>query len=88
MDIVFSKHAEEQMMRRGISKETVLSAISKPDEIVTDEGDTSIVVYQSLIEDNGIQFLLRVFINVNKQPHVIVTLYRTTKIRKYYESKI
>ena len=33
-------------------------------------------------------FLWRVFVNAIKQPNVIVTLYKTTNIQKYYEVKI
>jgi len=88
MDLTFSKHSQEQMSRRGISHETVLAVVSRPDQIIVDEDDTSMVICQSLIKENEHLFLLRVFVNKNKQPNVIVTLYKTTKISKYYESKI
>jgi uncharacterized DUF497 family protein len=88
MDFIFSKHAEEQMLKRGINREAVVTVISQPDEMVIDDEDSRIVIFQSLVEENEQKFLLRVFINRNKQPNVIVTLYKTTKITKYYEGKI
>jgi len=88
MDIVFSKHAHEQMIRRNINYETVLSVVSQPDQTVADDEDSAIVICQSLIKEDKQMFLLRVFVNKNIQPNIIVTLYKTTKISKYYESKI
>jgi hypothetical protein len=76
------------MTRRGIGYEAVLSVVSQPDQTITDDEDIEIVIYQSQIKENEQMFLLRVFVNVDKQPHVVVTLYKTTKISKYYEGKI
>jgi len=74
------------MLRRGINRETVLMVIAQPDQIIADNDDISIIIYQSLIKEDNQMFLLRVFVNKEKQPNVIVTLYKTTKISKYYES--
>ena len=86
MDLIFSKHALEQMFRRGIDRETVLMVVSMPDQTIADEDDDAIIIYQSLIKENNQMFLLRVFVNTEKQPNVVVTLYKTTKISKYNES--
>jgi hypothetical protein len=86
--IIFSKHAEEQMLRRGITRETVLLVVSHPEEILTNDEDATVTTYQSLIKEDDQCFLLRVFINTDKFPHEIITLYKTSKIKKYYEGKI
>ena len=88
MDIIFSKHAHKQITRRNIDYETVLMVVSQPDQIISDNEEPTIVIYQSLIKENNQLFLLRIFVNRDKCPNVIVTLYKTTKISKYYESKI
>jgi len=88
MDFVFSKHAEEQMLRRGINRKDVETVVLRPDQILADDENKDVTVFQSLVKENGQMFLLRVFVNTTKLPNVIVTLYRTTKIQKYYESKI
>jgi hypothetical protein len=88
MSITFSKHALEQMTRRGINSEAVLKVVSCPDQTIYDNKEPAIVIYQSLIKEDNQLFLLRFFVNKDKQPNVIVTLYKTTKISKYYESKI
>ena len=86
--MIISKHAQEQMVRRGIDYDVVLSVVSQPEQIIIDDEDPNIAVYQSLIKDDKQIFLLRVFVNRGKKPNVIVTLYKTSKISKYYESKV
>jgi hypothetical protein len=86
--IIFSKHAEEQLLRRGIARETVMLVVSQPEEILADDEDATITIFQSLIKENNRCFLLRVFINKDKFPHEIITLYKTSKIQKYYEGEV
>jgi hypothetical protein len=86
MNFEFALHTEEQMLIRSISKTNVLEIVHNPDQIVADNNDDSIKVYQSIIKENSQMFLLRVFVNIYKNPKLIVTLYKTTKISKYYES--
>jgi len=88
MDFILSKHAHEQMIRRSIDYETVLSTVTLPDQTIVNKEAPEIIIFQSLINEKEQMFLLRVFVNVEKQPNVIVTLYKTTKISKYYEDKI
>jgi hypothetical protein len=86
--IIFSNHAKEQMRKRAIAREIVMSVISHPEEILVDDEDATVTIFQSLIKEDQQWFLLRVFINKNKIPHEIITLYKTSKIKKYYEGKI
>jgi len=86
MDFVFSKHAEEQLVRRSLNRNIVESVVLNPEQIIEDENDTNITIYQSIIKEYDKLFLYRVFVNTQLLPNVIVTLYRTTKIEKYYES--
>jgi len=86
MSFTFSKHAEEQLIRRSLERGVVEAVVLKPDQMVEDENDEDVTIYQSLVKENDTLFLYRVFINVKVEPNVIVTLYKTTKIEKYYES--
>jgi len=79
--IKFSKHALLRMKQRGITENQVNKVIRKPDSII-EKGDRKI--YQSLIESSqGKSYLLRVFVNTNKSPNLIITVYKTSKIDKY-----
>ena len=78
-----SKHAEEEMLRRQISPEQVASLMEHPDQIVEAHG--GLVCYQCLSAKDGKPCLLRAVINEAANPKKIVTIYRTTKINKYWK---
>jgi hypothetical protein len=86
MDFVFSKHAEEQLIRRSLDRNIVESVVFNPEQMLEDENNADITIFQSNVKEDGKLFLYRVFVNTKLLPNVIVTLYRTTKIEKYYES--
>jgi len=88
MDFILSRHACEQMSRRGINHETVMRVVSCPDQTIADSEMPTKIVYQSLIHEDNRMLLLRVFVETDKHPYVILTVYKTSKISKYYESKI
>ena len=64
-----SNHAKEQMEFRNVSLEVVMSILTNPKQILTEEGD----------------YLGRIFVNIEKEPNNVITVYRTSKIDKYYE---
>jgi Domain of unknown function (DUF4258) len=68
---------------RTISLEVVMSILINPQQILTEEGKK---VYQSIINfgEEG-DYLVRVFVNIEKDPNHVITVYRTSKITKYYE---
>ena len=73
----YSNHSLEQMQIRNISKQVVNLVMKHPDSIINEEDNQQI--FQKVIE----QHLYRVFVNPNKNPALIKTLYRTSKISKY-----
>jgi hypothetical protein len=85
MDFIFSQHALEQMKERDISRETVENIMANPDQVNSYE---DLTVFQSLENIDNTLFLIRVFVNMRKTPNVVITVYRTSKINKYYEGKI
>jgi len=85
MEFSFSQHAMEQMSRRRISEEVVKRAIDSPDLIIQEE---NYVVYQKMEESGAGKFLIRIFLNTSKNPPMVITVYRTSKISKYHEGKI
>ena len=81
MDLKFSNHALVRMKSRGISKNTVLDILRQPDEVAIE--DESITIYSKLVEENSKPYLYRVFVNRLKNPPLIITTYKTSKIDKY-----
>ena len=83
-DFEFSSHALKQMEDRGISAEMVLETLHHPLTQAESDGQK---VYQRLIKIERM-YLIRVFVNITKSPMLIKTVYRTSKIDKYYEGEI
>lgn len=81
MEFEFSNHALTRMESRGISKEIALNIISKPDFVSIQ--DEIITVYSKLVDENSKTYLYRVFVNKSKNPSLIITAYKTSKIEKY-----
>jgi hypothetical protein len=86
MQYKFSKHSLEQMDTRGISKAIVENILKEPEQVKDENGKK---VYQSLIKfENKNEYSVRVFVNTEQSPNLILTVYKTSNIKKYYESKI
>lgn len=77
-----SLHAREQMLNRGIDEVLVLQVLENPFQIVEEDG---LEVYQSIFKETGQDYLLRVFVNSAKNPPLVVTVYKTSKIKKYLQ---
>jgi hypothetical protein len=84
LNFTISKHAEEEMVRRQISLEQVAFLMDYPDQIVEAHG--GLVCYQCLSTKNGKPGLLRAIVNESAIPKNIVTIYRTSKIKKYWKT--
>ena len=81
MEFEFSNHALDQMDRRGILKEMVLFIAQQPDSIIDQDETTRI--YSKLVDMDSKIYLYRVFVNYLKHPCIIITVYKTSKIKKY-----
>ena len=84
MNYIISKHCYEQIKLRAINVEEIDLVLKNPDNIL--KQDNNIAVYQALNENKN--YLFRIFVNIKKQPKLVVTAYKTSKISKYYEDKI
>ncbi len=83
---IFSKHALERIEERGIPMQVVLAVINNTENLIIEEEK---VIHQSIVNFEGEgEYLVRVFVNTIKQPPVVITVYKTSKLDKYYESKI
>jgi hypothetical protein len=78
-----SIHVHEEMERRGIPLAVVESVLAAPDQKVPEHGD--VVCYQSKVDINQKPFLVRVMVNETATPPKVVTVYRTSKISKYWK---
>lgn len=88
MDFDFSIHAKEQMTLRGISRDEVSEILQSPQQVIFDSEISEIEIYQSIIKNlKGQNYLIRVFVNRTKNPKLVVTVYKTSKILKYWKDE-
>lgn len=78
---IFSYHALQEMNNRSIPMECVEATLNEPQQITQERGQRE--CYQSLVIINNKQFLLRIIVSV-EIPKKVITLYLTTKIKKYW----
>ena len=86
-DYTITPHAAFEMQRRGIGAEIVQSVLAKPEQRL--EVRTGRVVLQSRIAMGLPErtYLVRVFVDIDRTPAEIVTVYRTRKISKYWSEE-
>lgn len=68
------------MKSRNISSAEVMDVMQHPDEVLK---ETCKRVFQKKISKNNSLYLYRVFVNTCKDPELIITVYKTSKIEKY-----
>ena len=78
----FSKHVNEELERRKIPRALMDQVLQAPEQKVPEVED--ITCYQSRVEIGGKLNLLRVMVNETVNPPVVVTVYRTNKISRYW----
>lgn len=78
-----SLHAEEEVVRRQIPLAWVESVLEAPEQRVRQDDDTDILQSRFRAE-SGRMYLVRAVVAMDKEPPVVVTIYRTSKIEKYW----
>ena len=80
-----SAHALVELGRRGIPRELLERVLAAPEQKVPELG--GVVCYQSRVTMDGKLYLLRAMVNETANPPVVVTVYRTSKIDKYWSQR-
>lgn len=86
MRFQISEHALEEMKRRELSKDLVDSILKDPQQIVDVYGNRK--AFQSVVNlGTGKGYLVRVIVNDTVEPAKVVTVYKTSKIEKYWRQE-
>jgi hypothetical protein len=74
-----------ELQRRGLDEAIVGQVLAAPEqrEALRPGRD----VLQSRLEMEGKRYLVRVFVDVDRSPAEVVTVYRTSKIDKYWRTE-
>ncbi|MDP3091537.1 MAG: DUF4258 domain-containing protein [Nitrospira sp.] len=82
MTFHYSKHVLEELEKRKLSRSLLEDVLRAPEQKVPEVDN--ITCYQSRVEIGGKRYLLRAMVNDTVNPPVVVTVYRTSKISKYW----
>lgn len=82
MNFHFSKHVLEELEKRKISRTLLDGVLQAPEQKVPEVED--ITCFQSRVDIDGKSYLLRVMVNERFNPPVVVTVYLTKRINKYW----
>ena len=85
MKFEISNHAQKEMNRRAIPAHAVEAVLKTPGQIVEEYGNKK--AYQSIMDlGKGTPYLVRVIVDDTVMPVQVVTVYKTSKIKKYWRN--
>lgn len=90
MNVLLLKHLKSQAKEREINADLIKETLVNPEQIVPDKKGLK-VAQKKYADKNGKEFLIRIIFREEKDLRVGVTVYRTSKIKKYWrdnENKI
>jgi hypothetical protein len=76
-EAIIPAHAADQMRRRQVSEANLRTVLATPEAVLPQRPGR--VVIHGMISG----YLLRVFVDVDRTPAEVVTVYRTSKLEKY-----
>ena len=85
-DYIITDHATTEIERRGLSVETIDRILKSPEQRL--EVRPGRVVLQSRVQEFGSEYLMRVFVDIDRKPAEVVTAYRTSKVFKYWGAEV
>jgi len=83
-DYDITEHAAFEMGRRRINESAVRQVLAAPEQRHTVRPGRDVL--QSRIVFAGKRYLLRVFVDIDRQPAEVVTVYRTSRVAKYWRA--
>jgi hypothetical protein len=84
VEFTFTDHAQFEMKRRGISEEEVSSVLRAPEQKEEQRPGRCIYQKRAAGPSEDKVYLLRVFVDVDRDPAEVVSAYRTSKVGKYW----
>ena len=87
MNYVFTEHLEFEMKRRGLTVEIVESVLKNPEQKWDLRKGRRVLQSRITMDDPEKLYLIRVFLDIDREPFEVVTVYRTSKIAKYWRDE-
>ncbi len=86
-DFVISAHARAEMDRRGITGNIVWKVVTAAEQRFQ-VSDSRIILHSRIMMGSPrTMYLVRVILDIDRHPPEVVTVYRTTKVAKYWRAE-
>ena len=82
-----SDHSRREMARRNITEAEVYAVLRSPEQAETIRDGRVVLQSRMTTGIPATTFLLRVLVDVDRDPPQVVTVYRTSKVRKYWRTE-
>jgi len=83
-----SDHAKEEMRRRDIAESEVAQVLAGPEQREVIREGRAVFPSRSKSGSPPRVYLLRVSVDIDCDPPVVVTVYRTSKVAKYWRTDL
>lgn len=82
-EAIFSAHAVIEMARRDIAEADVRAVLAEPGRRASVRTGRIVLTTLQEPDPTGRAYVVRVFVDIDRSPPVVVTVYRSSKIEKY-----
>ncbi len=86
IEVRFTQHAEDQIAGRALDRDEIIAVVRAPEQIIYAEDRPPVA--QSRVRYKGKQFLWRVPFNQVGNTRWVITVYRTSQIKRYWQEEI
>jgi hypothetical protein len=86
-DCVLTSHALFEMKRRGLTEELVRRVLDFPEQRMAVRPGRIVLQSRIPMGQPAKTYLVRVFLDIDRKPAEVVTVYRTGKIAKYWREQ-
>jgi len=76
------------MKRRAIIEDIVRSVLRSPQQRVEVRAGRIVLQSKIAMPEGAGEYLVRVFVDIDRAPAEVVTVYRTSKIKKYWRVRL
>jgi hypothetical protein len=84
VSLLLSEHVRLQAARRGIEEEIVRTVAETPEQVVRVREGREVRQSRVSFPPEGKLYLVRVFVDTSPDSQTVVTVYRTSRIAKYW----
>jgi uncharacterized DUF497 family protein len=84
MQIRFTKHAEERMKERGLTRRKIIDAFAHPDKLQASSKTNNRFLIKKITRGEKRNHLLLIVFEKKQYEIVVITVIDTSKIDKYY----